>query len=101
MGLPALGVGGALVGYGVMAREAGLDVVLTLLSVATIWAMPVLMGFAALISSAASPILAFITLLAIAFRNMPMAVSAIPMIRDKLDEIFPGPGGEAPQAYAW
>ena len=20
---------------------------------------------------------------------------------DKLDEIFPGPGGEAPQAYAW
>lgn len=83
MGLPALGVGGALVGYGVMAREAGLDVVLTLLSVATIWAMPVLMGFAALISSAASPILAFITLLAIAFRNMPMAVSAIPMIRDK------------------
>ncbi len=20
---------------------------------------------------------------------------------DKLDEIFPGPGGEAPKAYAW
>lgn len=83
IGLPALGITGALIGYGVMAREAGLDLFLTLVSVATIWAMPVLMGFAELVSSSAGPLLAFITLLAIGFRNLPMSVSAIPMIRDK------------------
>lgn len=80
-GLPAIGITGALTGYGVMAREAGFDLLLTLVSVATIWAMPVLMGFAEMVASGASPLLTFITLLAIGFRNMPMSVSAIPMIR--------------------
>jgi len=82
LGLPAIGVCAALFGYGVMVHEAGLDVVLLLVSVLTIWAMPVLMGFVELVSAGSPPLLAFVTLLAIAFRNMPMSVSAIPMIRN-------------------
>ncbi len=81
--MPMLGPIAALTGYGVMAREAGLDLLLTLVSVVTIWAMPVLMGFAELIASGSSPLLVLVTLLAIGFRNLPMAVSAIPMIRKR------------------
>lgn len=80
-GLPSLGICSALIGYGVMAREADLDIFLTLAAVLTIWAMPVLMGFVELVAAGSSPLLVFVTLLAIGFRNMPMSVSAIPMIR--------------------
>ena len=83
LGVPVLGPIAALTGYGVMAREAGLDLLLTLVSVATIWAMPVLMAFAELTASGGSPILVLVTLLAIGFRNLPMSLSAIPMIRRK------------------
>ena len=83
LGIPVVGITSALVGYGVMAREAGLDTTLTLISVLTIWAMPVLMGFVELVAAGSSPLLALIALLAIGFRNLPMAVSAMPMIREK------------------
>lgn len=83
LGIPVVGITSALVGYGVMAREAGLDVTLTLISVITIWAMPVLMGFAELLAAGSSPLVVLVTLLAIGFRNLPMAVSAMPMIREK------------------
>jgi predicted branched-subunit amino acid permease len=82
-GLPAIGLVAALTGYGVMARDAGLDLTLTLVSVATVWAMPPLMAFVELLSSGSSLWLYFITLLVISFRNLPMAISAIPMIREK------------------
>lgn len=83
LGLPAVGLIAALSGYGVMARNAGFDLLFALTSVLTVWAMPVLMGFVELVEASASPWLLFVTLLAIAFRNMPMSVSAIPMIREK------------------
>lgn len=82
-GLPAIGLVAALTGYGVMAREAGLDALLTLASVATVWAMPPLMGYVELFAAKASPWLVFVTLLAIGFRNLPMSISAIPMIRER------------------
>jgi len=81
-GVPSLGICSALIGYGAMAREAQFDMSLMLASVLTIWAMPVLMGFVELVSAGSSPLLVFVTLMAIAFRNMPMSVSAIPMIRN-------------------
>lgn len=81
-GIPALGICSALVGYGVMTREAGFDLGLMLVSVLTIWAMPVLMGFVELVAAGSSPLLVLVTLMAIGFRNMPMSVSAIPMIRN-------------------
>lgn len=80
-GMPAIGLVAALTGYGVMAREAGFDLVLTLASVLTVWAMPMLMGFAELAAAGSGPVLMLVTLLAIGFRNLPMSVSAIPMIR--------------------
>lgn len=83
IGMPAAGIVAALTGYGVMAREAGFDVALTLASVATIWAMPMLMAFAELASAGSGPLLVLVTLLAIGFRNLPMSISAIPMIRKK------------------
>lgn len=82
-GLPAIGLFAALTGYGVMSREAGFDIALMLVSVATIWAMPILMAFIELVSSKASAWLLFVTIFAIGFRNLPMSVSAIPMIREK------------------
>lgn len=84
-GLPAIGLVAALTGYGVMAREAGFDLAVTITSVLAIWAMPMLMGFAELAAAGGSPLLVFVTLLAIGFRNLPMSVSAIPMIRSSPD----------------
>ena len=69
-GLPAIGLVAALTGYGVMARDAGLDLTLTLVSVATVWAMPPLMAFVELLSTGSSLWLHFITLLVISFRNL-------------------------------
>lgn len=83
VGLPALGIVSALSGYGVMARDAGLDLTITCVSVVTIWAMPSLMAFAELHSGGTALWAFFITLLVIGFRNMPMALSAIPMIRSR------------------
>ena len=83
LGLPAIGLVAALTGYGVMAREAGLDLLVTLVSVATVWAMPPLMAFVELFAAGASPWIVLVTLVAIGFRNLPMAVSAIPMIRER------------------
>lgn len=83
LGLPAIGLLAALTGYGVMAREAGLDLLVTLVSVATVWAMPPLMAFVELFAAGASPWIVLITMVAIGFRNLPMAVSAIPMIRER------------------
>lgn len=83
LGLPAAGLFAALAGYGVLARDAGLDFLLTFVSVVTIWAMPALMAFVELTSAGASPFLVLITLFVINVRNLPMAVSAIPMIRDR------------------
>lgn len=81
LGLPAVGLVAALTGYGVQAREAGLDQILALVAVATIWAMPALMAFVELFAAGGSPWLVLITLLVINIRNFPMAVSAVPMIR--------------------
>lgn len=81
LGLPAVGLIAALTGYGVQAREAGLDQPLALLAVATVWAMPALMAFVELFAAGSSPWLVLVTLLVINIRNLPMAVSAIPMIR--------------------
>lgn len=81
LGLPAIGLIAALMGYGVQAREAGLDELIALVAVATVWAMPALMAFVELFSTDASPWLVLITLLVINIRNLPMAVSAVPMIR--------------------
>lgn len=83
IGLPAIGIFAALTGYGVMARNAGFDLFLTLTSVVAVWAMPVLMGFVEMAASGASASLLLVTLFAIAFRNLPMSVSAIPLIREK------------------
>lgn len=81
IGLPAIGLVAALTGYGVQAREAGLDQVLALVAVATVWAMPALMAFVELFAAGSSPWLVLVTLLVINIRNLPMAVSAVPMIR--------------------
>lgn len=66
-----------------MAREAGLDFGLTLLSVVSVWAMPALMALVELLAAGGSPWLLFATLFVINFRNLPMSASAIPMIRDR------------------
>lgn len=81
IGLPAVGLVAALTGYGVQAREAGIDQILALVAVATVWAMPALMAFVELFAAGSSPWLVFVTLLVINVRNLPMAISAVPMIR--------------------
>lgn len=81
IGLPAVGLIAALTGYGVQAREAGIDQILALVAVATVWAMPALMAFVELFAAGSSPWLVFVTLLVINVRNLPMAISAVPMIR--------------------
>ncbi|MDH3580650.1 MAG: hypothetical protein OEM91_08495, partial [Hyphomicrobiales bacterium] len=55
IGLPAVGLIAALTGYGVQAREAGIDQILALVAVATVWAMPALMAFVELFAAGSSP----------------------------------------------
>ena len=83
VGLPSFGITAALSGYGVMARDAGLDLTTTFVAVATIWTMPTLMAFTELLSTGTALWAYFITLLVISFRNLPMALSAMPMIRSR------------------
>lgn len=83
LGPPTLGIFAALSGYAVMAREAGLDLTATIVSVATIWTMPALMAYTELLVTGAAVWAFFVALLVISVRNLPMALSAIPIIRRK------------------
>ena len=48
-GVPALAISAALTGYGVMARDNGLDLSVTVVSVLSLWGLPAMMTYAELV----------------------------------------------------
>ena len=80
-GLPAVALASALVGYGAMARESGLDFAVTVLSVLTIWALPPLLTFIEVYANGGGPLVMLTAILIVNMRTLPLVVAALPLIR--------------------
>ena len=61
-GLPGVGMGSAMLGFGALAYETGLDIFVGLLSMLLLWSMPAMLIFATLIISGSSLLLMFFTI---------------------------------------
>ena len=81
IGVPALGLFAALLGYGAMCKAAGLDFALMWAAVAMIWSMPALMTYTELATAGAGLWVMFGAVLFSNLRNIPMIVTALPLIR--------------------
>ncbi|MED5395215.1 MAG: AzlC family ABC transporter permease [Pseudomonadota bacterium] len=80
-GLPAVALASALIGYGAIARESGLDLAATVLSVLTIWALPPLITFTEVYASGGGPLVMLTAILIVNMRTLPLVVAALPLIR--------------------
>lgn len=81
LGVPALGLFAALLGYGVMCKAAGLDFSLMWAAVALVWSMPALMTYTELATAGAGLSAMFGAVLFSNLRNIPMVVTALPLVR--------------------
>ena len=81
-GVPALAISAALTGYGVMARDNGLDLAVTVVSVLSLWGLPAMMTYAELVGASSGPVLMAVTIALINIRTLPMVVAALPLIRN-------------------
>jgi|TARA_B100001540_G_scaffold314511_1_gene339638 predicted branched-subunit amino acid permease len=75
-GLPGVGMGSAMLGFGALAYETGLDIFVGLLSMLFLWSMPAMLIFATLIISGSSFFLMFFTILLANVRTLFMVLSA-------------------------
>jgi len=80
-GLPALALASALIGYGAIARESGLDLATTVLSVLTIWALPPLITFTEVYANGGGPLVMLTAILIVNMRTLPLVVAALALIR--------------------
>ena len=62
----------ALTGYGVMARDNGLDLTVTVVSVLSLWGLPAMMTYAELVGASSGPVLMAVTIALINIRTLPM-----------------------------
>ncbi len=81
VGVPALGLFAALLGYGALAKSVGLDFALMWTAVAFVWSMPALMTFSELVTTGTSMWVMFGAVLFSNLRNIPMIVTALPLVR--------------------
>jgi predicted branched-subunit amino acid permease len=82
IGAPALALAAALTGYGVMARDNGLDLTVTVVSVLSLWGLPAMMTYAELVGASSGPVLMAVTIALINIRTLPMVVAALPLVRN-------------------
>ena len=75
-GLPGVGMGSAMLGFGALANENGLDILIGLLSMLFLWSMPAMLIFATLIISGSSFLLMFFTILLANVRTLFMVLSS-------------------------
>ncbi len=80
-GLPGLALGSAVAGYGAIARESGLDLLVTLASVVALWALPALLTFAEVWANGGGPVVMAAAVLIANIRALPMIVAALPLVR--------------------
>lgn len=81
LGAPALGLFAALLGFGAMARDMGLDLSIAWAAVALVWSMPALMTYAELAVAGGGLGVMFSAVLFSNLRNIPMIVTALPLVR--------------------
>ena len=75
-GLPGVGMGSSMLGFGALAYETGLDIFVGLLSMLFLWSMPAMLIFATLIISGSSFLLMFFTILLANVRTLFMVLSS-------------------------
>ena len=71
-----------MIGYGGMAREAGLSLGETLMGLALVWALPSLLVMVSGILSGASLVVCMIAVALSAVRLLPMTIAFVPLVRD-------------------
>ncbi|MBT6096071.1 MAG: AzlC family ABC transporter permease [Rhodospirillaceae bacterium] len=81
LGAPALGLFVALMGYGALNKGIGIDFAVMWSAVFLIWSMPALMTFSELALSGAGLWAMFIAVIFSNLRNIPMVVTALPLVR--------------------
>ena len=81
LGMPAMGLFCALASFGALTEAVGMELWVMIASVLLIWSMPALMAFNEIMVSI-SGVWAMVVAIAFAnIRNVPMVVTAIPMVR--------------------
>jgi len=81
VGAPAIGLFVALMGYGALTRGMGQEFIVMWWAVFTVWSMPALMTFSELAVSGAGMWAIFVAVLFSNLRNIPMVVTALPLVR--------------------
>lgn len=80
---PALILMSTMVGYGGVAREAGLSLAETMVGVLTVWALPSLLVMVSGVLSGASLVAVMIAVALSAVRLLPMTIAFVPLARQK------------------
>ena len=76
LGLPGFAMGSAMIGFGALAFESGLDFLVAIASMLFLWSMPGMILFVTLISSGASLILMFTSIFLANVRTLFMVLSS-------------------------
>ena len=83
LGMPAMGLFCALASFGALTEAVGMELWVMIASVLLIWSMPALMAFNEMMVTM-SGVWAMVVAIAFAnVRNIPMVVTAIPMVRTR------------------
>ena len=82
-GMPAAGLFCALAGFGALTEAGGISLWTMLASIILIWSMPALMTFNEMLTSMSGLWAMFVAVAFANVRNVPMVVTAIPMVRTK------------------
>lgn len=74
-GLPGIGMGSAMLGFGALTFETGIDIIVAYFSMLFLWSMPAMLIFATLIISSSSFFLMFFTIFIANIRTLFMVLS--------------------------
>lgn len=82
-GVPSFALFTTMIGFGAIAREAGLDIYVTVATTMFVWGMPGQVAFADLYAAGASGLVIFTAVALANMRMLPMTVSGLPMMHLK------------------
>lgn len=82
-GVPSFALFTTMIGFGAIAREAGLDIFVTVATTMFVWGMPGQIAFADLYAAGASGLVIFTAVALANMRMLPMTVSGLPMMKLK------------------
>lgn len=82
-GVPSFALFTTMIGFGAIAREAGLDIYVTVATTMFVWGMPGQVAFADLYAAGAGGLVIFTAVALANMRMLPMTVSGLPMMHLK------------------